>query len=37
LGLVSDLPRTSFEVLDPELEKTAKLIGFIRKLHVGHG
>jgi transposase len=32
--LVSDLPRTYFEVLDPELEKTAKRIGFEDALHL---
>src|SRR5688572_27468677 len=32
--LVSDLPRSSFEVLDPELEKTAKRIGFDEALHL---
>jgi transposase len=32
--LVSDLPRSSFEVLDPELEKTAKRIGFEDALHL---
>ena len=32
--LVSDLPRSYFEVLDPELEKTAKRIGFEDALHL---
>ena len=32
--LVSDLPRTYFEVLDPELERTAKRIGFEDALHL---
>ena len=34
--LLSDLPRTAFEVLDPELEKTAKRIGFEEALHLIH-
>jgi transposase len=34
--LVSDLPRSSFEILDPELEKTAKRIGFEEALHLVH-
>jgi transposase len=32
--LVSGLPRSYFEVLDPELEKTAKRIGFEEALHL---
>jgi transposase len=32
--LVSNLPRSSFDVLDPELEKTAKRIGFEEALHL---
>jgi transposase len=32
--LASDLPRSYFEVLDPELEKTAKRIGFEDALHL---
>src|SRR5688572_26664488 len=34
--LVSDLPRSFFEILDPELEKTAKRIGFEEALHLVH-
>lgn len=34
--LASDLPRTSFDVLDAELEKTAKRIGFEEALHLVH-
>lgn len=34
--LVSDLPRSSFEILDPELEKTARRIGFEESLHLVH-
>jgi transposase len=34
--LVSNLPRASFDILDPELEKTAKRIGFEEALHLVH-
>jgi len=34
--LASGLPRVPLEILDPELEKTAKRIGFERSLHLMH-
>jgi transposase len=34
--LVSDLPRSCIEILDPELEKRAKRIGFEEALHLVH-
>jgi transposase len=34
--LASDLPRSYFDIVDPELEKTARRIGFEEALHLVH-